>query len=493
MSLFLFIISIIPIFIILIGVFITYLFENNRYRKALTFELILMALLINTILLIYYVLNNIILRLFYLNFESGTLFLIELIFFSGLIVSIFSKDEIELTINENVHDSLILIIILGICCYTLSLNIILISFWLVFILVFMGMIFFYSDYYKSLNLLKYYIIGVCATILLMFLSCLFIYMESNTLIITEISNYDNFFTYLFLLLGMGIPSGFFPFFIFHLKKFFKECSYTNLLLYLLFSAINCFQIVKILTIYQFNFLISSIISIILAFTGILISFIYIFKELFGKFDGATFSIKKLFGFLICADFNVIILIISIIPVLKYFGILQDYYNTIIFFLIINFLNRLLLYYSFYPIMKETTDDNLKHLGDFWIKYRTFGIQFLLIGFFTSFFYSFTLLNSHWIILFSEYAGNNSFFFNIIAIILVILIINILINLIFISISFILIYFGNRPEFLQRESVNELKITYYFPLILILSCLVILYLLYMLEHNFFYNLFYNYFF
>ena len=436
--------------------------------------------------------NNLVLRLFYLNFEKGTLFLIELVLLSGLIVSIFSKDEIELTINENVHDCLILVILLGISCYILSLNILLISFWLLFIMVFLGMIFFYSDYYKSLNLLKYYIVGVSISTLLMFLSSLFIYIESNTLIITEISNYNNYFTFLFLLLGLGIPSGFFPFFIFHLKKFFKESSYTNLLLYLLFSVINCFQVMKILAIYPYNFLVSSITSIILAFIGILISIIYILKELFGKFDGATFSIKKLFGFFICADFNLIILIISIIPILKGLAIEQGYYNTIIFYIIVNFLIRLLLFYSFYPIMIETTDDNIKHLGDFWIKYKIFGIQFLLLGFFIAFFYSITLINSFWIILFSEYSSNNSFFFNIITFIIVILIINIFINLIFVSISFILVYFGNKPKFLKRDPLIEINLKRYFLILILLGCIILFYLLYLLVKSFFYDWFYNFF-
>ena len=50
MSFLLFIISIIPIFLILIGIFIIYLFESNRYRKTLTSELILIAIILNTIM-----------------------------------------------------------------------------------------------------------------------------------------------------------------------------------------------------------------------------------------------------------------------------------------------------------------------------------------------------------------------------------------------------------------------------------------------------------
>ncbi|MFX1275716.1 MAG: hypothetical protein ACFFAT_11795, partial [Promethearchaeota archaeon] len=163
-----------------------FLKQDQKIRKNIVIEIVSISLISNSILLILYSLNNIVQRNFYFNFERGSLLLVELILFLGLFVSLFSKGEIDLVINENIHDGLILTILLGLCCCTLTLNILIISLWLIFVLGFIGIIFYYSDYFKPLNILRYYIIGVIICIILLFLSCLIIFIQFNTLILTEI-------------------------------------------------------------------------------------------------------------------------------------------------------------------------------------------------------------------------------------------------------------------------------------------------------------------
>ncbi|MFX1382492.1 MAG: hypothetical protein ACFFBP_08590 [Promethearchaeota archaeon] len=465
-----------------------FLKQDQKIRKNIVIEIVSISLISNSILLILYSLNNIVQRNFYFNFERGSLLLVELILFLGLFVSLFSKGEIDLVINENIHDGLILTILLGLCCCTLTLNILIISLWLIFVLGFIGIIFYYSDYFKPLNILRYYIIGVIICIILLFLSCLIIFIQFNTLILTEIPITNNIFIYIFLLVGIGIPFGLIPFTTYHYKNIYHECSYTNLLLYFTLSIVSSFQVIRILNIFAFSSQINAFILLCISSIGLIISLISIIKELFGNFDGETYSIKKLFGYLICADFNFLIMLSSFIPILNTLGLEIDYYNMLFFYILLNSLIKLYLFYNFYPIMLETNDDNLHLLGDFWIKYKNFGLFYLISGFIVAIPFSFTILSSLSLILSNNSISENSLYFTTITILIVFFLIYIIIIITFISISFIFIFFGNKSEYIKREGIKGINRFYNIPNMVLLGLLILLILFFYYGNNFYYSWF-----
>ncbi|MHA1291685.1 MAG: hypothetical protein ACTSQJ_03330, partial [Promethearchaeota archaeon] len=87
--------------------------QERESRKLLLSLIIFLALLVNTLLLGYYIIYGIIERHFYLNLTAGTFLIIEMILMFGLIVHLFSKEEMIDIINENLFDGFILIILLA--------------------------------------------------------------------------------------------------------------------------------------------------------------------------------------------------------------------------------------------------------------------------------------------------------------------------------------------------------------------------------------------
>jgi formate hydrogenlyase subunit 3/multisubunit Na+/H+ antiporter MnhD subunit len=301
--------SLTPMFILLIGVFLISFMKDRQNRKSLSSLIIILALFINTLLLFgFYLPLNLIEREYDLNLNTGTFMIIEIILLIGLIVSLFSKDEFIAVVNENLFDGIILLILLGLIGTFISSNIIAIFSSFILVIMLIGVIFYFGNYPKEYNLLKLYFAGIGVSILLLFFSSFIIYLEFNTLVLTEIvlleiSDLSSMLLSILLLLGIGIPCGLIPFSIYHLKNYYQDSSYTTLLIFAVFSFVNIFLIIRILNVFAFTLVINGILIMIISTIGLIISEIFILSELFTSLDGDTFSLKKLFGFSICADFN----------------------------------------------------------------------------------------------------------------------------------------------------------------------------------------------
>ena len=118
-------------------------------------------------------------------------------------------------------------------------------------------------------------------------------------------------------------------------------------------------------------------------------------------------------------------------------------------------------------MLETNDDNLRLLGDFWIKYRVFGISYLIIGFIIAIPYSFTLLSCFSVIFTNIAILENSLYYTSLMIIVIFVLLYIISNLTLISISFILIFFGGKPNYIKKEKQKEINQLHFFPNIFML--------------------------
>ncbi len=328
--------SLAPLIVLIIGTILIFFLEDSAIRKYLTLTIVSAALIINTGLLIFFSLSDIIQRDFYLNLEKGTFLLIEIILLMGLIVSLFSREEVVNIANENYHDGLILTILLGLIGMVISSNIISIFSCFIVVMVLIGVIFYFGDYPKEFQLLRLFFLGIGLSTIMLFFASFLIYQEFGSLILTEIkimsiNDTSNVLISLFLFLGIGIPCGLFPFSIYHLKNYYQDSSYTNLFLFSIFSYISFFVILRFLNAFPFSLPLNGIIIMVISSIGLIISLVFVLTELFTSLDGDTFSIKKLFGFSLVSDFNMFVLFASFIVFFPSLGINPSaYFNVLIF-------------------------------------------------------------------------------------------------------------------------------------------------------------------
>ena len=485
--------SLMPSFILLIGA-ILILFMNDRInRKLLSSFIILLAFIMNTMLLGFYIGYGLIEREFYLNLTSGTFIISEIILLLGLIVNLFSKEEIVNIVNENLFDGIILIILLGMIGTTISSNLLVIVSWFILVIVLIGIIFYFGDYPKEFRLLKNYFLGVGISIILLFSASYLIYLEFGTLILTEIkllemSGINNVIISLLLLFGIGIPCGLFPFSIYHLKNYYHDSSYTNLFLFSIFSYVNIFVLIRVLNIFTFNLIFNGLFLMVISGIGLIISLIYVLTELFTSLDGDTFSIKKLFGFSISADFNMFLLFASFLVFLGPLEMTNSYMNILIFYLLMVISIKALIFYTFFPIMRETHDDNLKLLGQFQEKYKSFGNILLIAALILSLPLSILSFIAFPSIFSTEGIIEMSLYSLLSFLIIVLYIIYLSITLIFISITRVQIYFSDKPRYIERESVKNISANHYLPIIIIFIIIGLLNIMFLLGNNIFYLIF-----
>ena len=489
--------SLTPVFILLIGSLLVTFMDDRINRKLLSTFIIFLALLMNSILLGFYMLLDLTERDFYLNLGTGTFLIIEFILLIGLIVTLFSKEEIVNIVNENLFDGFILILLIGMIGTIISSNILVIFSSFILVVALIGVIFYFGNYPKEFNLLKLYFIGIVISILLLSIASYLIFVEFGSLILTEIkileiSDTSNIFITVLLLLGIGIPCGLFPFSISHLKNYYQDSSYTNLLLFSLFSFVNVFLIIRVLNAFSFNLLTNGVIIMIISGIGLIISVVSILTELFTSLDGDTFSIKKIFGYSICSDFNMFLLLSSFMVFLTPVVLGQTYMNLLIFYFLILISVKILIFYTFFPIMLETYDDNLKLLGDFWTKYKIFGIILFISGFIISIPLSFISLNTLLTVFSIESIIGVSIFSMISFIIFIFYLVYLVITLIFISICFIQIYFSNKPRYIEREVIKVVNSNHYIPIIIIILMIGLLNIVFLLGNNIFYSIFKSFF-
>lgn len=485
-----------PSFILLIGAMLIIFMKERINRKLLNSFIFMFALLLNSLLVVYYWLYDIVERELYLNLDLGTMILIEIILAMSFITLLFSQQENALVDNENILDGLIIIIVLAMIGTVITSNIIAICSCFIIIIVFMGAIFYFGDYPKEFQILRLYFFGIAISIILMFIAIYLIFLELNTLILTEISimqisNVLNVSISVLFILAIGIPCGLFPFSVYHLKRYFQDASYSLLFLYAILNFISVFLIIRILNAFALGLALYSVIILPIAAIGLISSTIFILTELFSSLDGSTFSIKKIFGYSICADFNLCLLLVSFMSFLPQ-DLTQFYLNGILFYYLMMMAIKTLIFYGFFPVMLETDDDNLKLLGDFWTKYKNFGIFLLISGLLISIPLSFFTINT-FITVFTSETLANSLIYTINTLIFALYILYLGITLIFISIAFTQIYFSDKPRYVEREKITSIQNKDYLPVIIIFILIAILSISYLFIEDIFYNLFNTFFF
>jgi len=478
-------------YVLFFGAFVVYIVSSDVKRKQVIFGLLIFCLVLNSFLCvmhIFYIFND-------SNFK-GTYIIIELILIFGLIATHFSKNELRDSSNKGLYDFLMLIIIFGLIGIVLTTNIMSIILWFLFLSLIFGVIFFIDNFKKELELLKLYFIVLIISAICLIGVIILIYLATGSLELDvingiQISEELNNFISITLYLGIGLLCGLFPFSIFHLKNYFQDNSYANLLLFSTFIYIISFIAIRILNVLSHESLIVSFMLIPLLILGIILPMVYITIELFTHIDGNTYSIKKIFGYSVVLDFNMILLFVEFSNLLTT-PINEIFLNSIIYFLLTIFSVKLLIFYTFYPVMINTHEDNMKLLGGFKNEYRKFGRVLLVSGLIIIVLLGFFFLNNTLPILFSYEIASNSLYSLTASIVLTVYVLFLIVVLICISINFNQLYNQNEPQYLQRDSVKNIRFIDFMPIIVLFVIIFCLSLSYIFISNFFYDLFKDFF-
>ena len=474
-------------YILFFGAFVVYIISNDVKRKQVIFGLLFFNLVPNSFLCVMHI-------FYYFNGSNliGIYITIELILIFGLIATQFSKNALRDSSNKGFYDFLVLIIIFGLIGIVLTTNIMSIILWYLFLSLIFGVIFFIDNFKKELVLLKLYFIVLFISAICLIGATILIYLATGSLELdvingTQISEELNNFISITLYLGVGLLCGLVPFSIFHLKNYFQDNSYANLLLFSIFIYIISFIVIRILNVLSHESLIVSFTLMTLLIVGIILPMVYIPIELFTHIDGNTYSIKKIFGYSVVLDFNMVLLFFVFSNLLTT-PINEVFLNSIIYFLLTIFSVKMLIFYTFYPVTINTYEDNMKLLGGFKNEYRKFGTVLLVSGLIIIVLLGFLFLNNTLPILFSYEIASNSLYSLTASIILTVYVLFLIVVLIFISTNFNHLYNKNEPQYLQRDSVKIIRSIDYMPIMVLFVIIICLSLSYIFIDNFFYDLF-----
>jgi len=478
-------------YILFFGAFAVYILQSHIRRKQVIFGLLFFNLVLNSFLCVMHIFYN-----FNGSNLKGTYIIIELILIFGLIATKFSNKQLENSSNKDLYDFLVLLIIFGLIGIVLTTNIMSIILWFLFLSLIFGVIFFIDNFKKELILLKLYFIVLIISAICLIGATILIFLATGSLELdvingTEISEELNNFISITLFLGIGLLCGLVPFSIFHLKNYFQDNSYANLFLFSIFIYIISFIAIRILNSLSHESLIVSFTLMILLIFGIILPMVYITIELFTHIDGNTYSIKKIFGYSIVLDFNMVLLFVVFSNLLTT-PLNEIFLNSIIYFLLTIFSVKMLIFYTFYPVMINTDEDNAKLLGGFKNKYRKFGTGLLVSGLIIIVLLGFLFLNNTLPILSSYEIASNSLYSLTAGIVLTVYILFLIVVLILISTKFNHLYNQNTPQYLQRDSTKNLHPIDFMPIIVLFVIIICLSLSYIFIDNFFYDLFKDFF-
>jgi len=478
-------------YVLFFGAFVVYILQNIARRKQLIFGLLFFNLVLNSFMCVMHIFYN-----FNGSNLKGIYITIELILIFGLIATKFSNSQLSNSSNKDLYDFLVLIIIFGLIGIVLTTNIMSIILWFLFLSLIFGVIFFIDNFKKELVLLKLYFIVLIISAICLIGAITLIYLATGSLELgviceTQISEELNNFISITLFLGIGLLCGLIPFSIFHLKNYFQDNSYANLLLFSIFIYVISFIAIRFLNALSNESLIVSFTLITLLVLGIILSMVYITIEFFTHIDGNTYSIKKIFGYSVVLDFNMVLLFFVFSNLLTT-PLNEIFLNSIIYFLLTIFSVKILIFYTLYPVMINTDEDNLKLLGGFKNKYRKFGTGLLVSGLIIIALLGFLFLYNTLPILFSYEVASNSLYSLTASIVLTIYILFLIVVLILISTNFNHLYNQNEHQYLQRESARSISSIDFMPIVILFVIIICLSLSYIFIDNFYYDLFRDFF-
>ena len=471
-----FFLAIFPAILLLAGVIVMLLVKQNDGREnlhliisSINLIITIMVIIISTVFPNQEIFFNIILSPYHYTL-FGIIFLFQFIF------SIFIKYTSKNYPNSYLFDIFSFFLFFSLLGMVISINYLTLMSFYILALFLMGMIYFFGEFKKEFALMKNYFIASLVSVISLILVSFIIYIDTGNLRINNLVNMDlsdissNLILFL-IILGFGLPCGLFPFYITHLRKYFQECDYYHLVMMVAFNFISMLIIMRLFNLIGFG-LISLFIIMITSGLGVAIAVYYNILELFTVQDGFTYSVKKVIGYNIIYDSN---LILFFLANFNFFPepFRDNLLNLLIFFYISSIFIKLFLIFSFLQTANKSSEDNFRLLGNFWKNNKNFGILLFISGLALIFPLTFIFIYSLISNLELAFPLLNSFVSLISIIAICLLIISILITLLYISRLFIQIYISKNFSYLEKESSSQINkfLIYLISLLFILVIII----------------------
>ncbi|TFG12959.1 MAG: hypothetical protein EU531_10150 [Promethearchaeota archaeon] len=353
-----------------------------------------------------------------------------------------------------------------------SINFLTLASFFILVIILTGMIFYFGEFKKEFRLLKTYFTACIVSIISLISAILTFYFNTGTILIynmdtIQLSEIASVILSILVILGLGIPCGLFPFYVFHLKKYFQEADYVHVIVLMAFNLISTLTIMRLLGSFMSLTSVNIFIILIISGLGVVIAIYYIILEIFTTHDGFTYSIKKIIGYSIICDSNLTLLLFAnfyLFP--EPFS--RDLLNLLSFLYISLTIIKLILSYSFLITANKSKEDNFRLLGDFWKNNKIFGLLLFLSGLILIFpvifisIYSFLANFEFMLPMLNSLVSLISF------IALSLFIISILIILLYTSHFFVQIYISKNTSYLERVSIYKInkKMSYLIGVLLI---------------------------
>lgn len=450
-----FFIAIFPAALLISGVIVSLVIKSDNGRDKIHLIISLCNLITSLIVIMLSILfpNQVI----FINilYSPAQYFLMSIIFLFQVIFSIFIKYTSKDFPNSFLFDTFSFLIFLGLLGIISSINFLTLISFFILIIIMMGMIFYFGEFRREFNLLKNYFISCGISIISLMFAALILYIDTGTFELNSLGNIAlseiarNLLSIL-IILGLGVPCGLFPFYIFHLKKYFQESDYFHFVILMTFNYISTIIIMRLLNSIMNSNSISLFIILITSGIGVIIAIYYIILELYTSHDGFTYSIKKLIGYSLICDSNLILLLFANFYLFPE-PIRNNLLNLLIFLYTSLIIIKLLLSYSFIVTANKSNEDNFRLLGNFWKENKIFGLLLFLSGLVLIFPVIFTFFYSLFLYYELIFSLLNSLVILISTITISLLIISLLIYLLFISHIFIQVYISTNVSYLERES------------------------------------------
>ena len=173
--------------------------------------------------------------------------LFGMIFLFQIVFSIFVKYSSKNYPNAYLFDILSFIIFFSLLGIIFSINFLTLSSFFILAMLLIGMIFYFGEFKIEFSILKQYFIISALSIISIVLISLIVYIDAGTMQIINLEDISlseipiTLISFL-IILGFGVPCGLFPFYIIHLKKYFRECEYFHFVLLSAFNFISTLTI-----------------------------------------------------------------------------------------------------------------------------------------------------------------------------------------------------------------------------------------------------------
>ncbi|TFF88848.1 MAG: hypothetical protein EU550_00505 [Promethearchaeota archaeon] len=471
-----------PSFLLIAGAIITLLTKNDKDRG--NFHLIVSFLcLIITLVLMFFTILNPRRELFYnILFSASQYVLIVLIFTFQFVFSVFIKYTSNNYPYAYIFDVFTFLIYFSFIGIIVSINLITLVSFFIFALILIGMNFYFGEFYKEFRLLKKYFFASCICALLLISATIIFVIDTGTTNIyhlegTTMSDVANSLVSILLILGFGVPCGLFPFYVFHLKRYFQESNYFHLITYIAFNFVSTLTIIRLSNSIFTLFPGISLVLLIFSGLGITITLYYIILELFTSHDGFTYSIKKILGYSVIGDSNLIFFLFMnfhLFPAPH----MNNLLNLLIFLIGALILVKLIFVISFLQAANNSNEDNFRLLGNFWKNEKIFGFFLLFSGliliFPICFLFIYSFLENYEFV----YTFLNSLTSMISIISIIMLLLSFSIALLYISHIFVQTYISKNTSYLERENPHIInKKIVYFLGILVFGMLIAMVIIY----------------